>query len=393
MQSKHGSSYFKARVNDETKAHFESLFKRISAMPEVVRSNVYDLDGTVIWSDDDRLIGHNFMPNPELIRALSGVLAVSTGESGKPAKGEHVFDQEVPYFEEIYIPIFDRQANQVVGVFEVYKVPLLLFSSIQQGTRLVWTSALLGGLFLYVSLFWIARRAHHVIAAQQEKLLETETMAVVGEMASAVAHAIRNPLASIRSSAEVSLEESSPDLLHHAMQEIIVEVDRLAGWIKELLSYARVSNGAFTTIPLNTCVRATLDAFAQEIKKRNIKVMLTLEEPTPMIEADETPFRQMLMSLIANAVEAMPKGGELSVEDHLLKEQGKAEIRIKDTGFGISEHQMQKIFKPYFTTKQNGIGVGLALAKRIMERHRGTIRLMSQKGRGTTVLLQLPASR
>jgi len=393
VQAENGSNYFHAAVSEETKAVFESIFSQIANMPEVARANVYDMKGTVIWSDEERLIGGNFMPNPDLIVALSGTLAVTSGESGKPAKGEHVLDKEVPYFEEIYIPILKRGSRSVVGVFEIYKVPLLLFKSIQKGTQLVWTSAVLGGIFLYASLFWIARRASHVIAQQQAQLLEAETMAVVGEMASAVAHGIRNPLASIRSSAELSLEEDEPEMLRLSMKDIISEVDRLAGWIRELLSYSRISNGAFASIALNDLIRATMEPFEQRMREKHVKMVYELEAPSAVIEADEVPFRQMLISLAANALEAMPEGGELMVQTRRVKKKGQAEIRIIDTGVGISESQMKQIFKPYFTTKQNGIGVGLALAKRIMERHRGEIHLMSKPGKGTTVLLRLPAAR
>ncbi len=99
---------------------------------------------------------------------------------------------------------------------------------------------------------------------------------------------------------------------------------------------------------------------------------------------------QMLNSLISNALEAMPNGGTLTVDSKSPEDRSRIEIRIIDTGFGIPEDQIEKMFKPFFTLKQKGLGMGLYLAKRIVERHGGTIDLSSVEGQGTTILLKLP---
>lgn len=403
--------------SDVVKIFFESLFARVATMPGVVRANIYDKEGTVLWSDDERLIGHNFMPNPELITALSGTLAVSSGTSGKPMKGEHVFDKEVAFFSEIYIPIWSRDKARAVGVFEVYKEPLMLFDTIQRGRRLVWASAVLGGLFLYVSLFWIVRRAGGIIRLQQRELLDSETSVMIGEMASAVAHGIRNPLASIRSSAEVALEEvqavcqgscpirpgrssaeaaleeDTPSLFADTARDIIAEADRLSAWVRELLAYARISSGTWTFIQINDMIRSVLGGFGKEMEKHGIQADLDLEEPVPEIQADELPLRQTLISLIANAIEAMPGGGGITVRTRFIKNKGRMQIIIIDTGSGMSKDQAEKVFNPFFTTKSMGVGVGLSLAKRIMDRHHGTIRFDSREGVGTTLSLQIPISQ
>lgn len=387
-QAENTHSYFETDDPGKTKTFFEAFFKQIATMPEVVRANVYNSNGSILWSDDDRFIGHRFSPNPQLKTAFSGELAVTSGTSGKSSKPEHVFDQEVPFFAEIYVPIWNRPENKVVGVVEVYKVPLTLFHAINRGNRLIWLSAGLGGLFLYVSLFWIVRRAARVIRLQQEQLVESETMAAVGEMASAVAHGIRNPLASIRSSAEVALEENSP--FRATAEEIIHQTDRIEDWIRELLVYSKPVSGTPASIRINDLIQSTLESLDREIKKRNVKSTLTLEPASPLVHADENLLRHVLISLIANALDAMPKGGELTVSGRIEKSAGRVEISIKDTGNGIPRERMDKIFKPFYTTKPKGMGVGLSLAKRIIERHGGALRLESEEGVGTTVSLLLP---
>ncbi len=387
-QAENTRSYFETDDPGKTKTVFEAFFKQIATMPEVVRANVYNSNGSILWSDDDRFIGHRFSPNPQLETALSGKLAVTSGTSGKSSKPEHVFDQEVPFFAEIYIPIWNIRENKVVGVVEVYKVPLTLFHAIKQGNRLVWLSAGLGGLFLYASLFWIVRRAAQVIRRQQEQLVESETMAAIGEMASAVAHGIRNPLASIRSSAEVALEESPP--FRATAEEIIHETDRIEDWIRELLVYSKPPSGNPASIQINGLIQSTLDSLDREIKKRNVKLTQKLDPSSPLVHADEGLMRHVIISLIANSLDAMPDGGELTVSSRIEKSDSRVEVVINDTGCGIPIEQMGKIFKPFYTTKSKGMGVGLSLAKRIIERHGGTLRLESEAAVGTTVFMHIP---
>jgi len=384
-------SYFEDKNTRKKKDVFIDFFKRIATMPEVVRVNVYDLEGTVIWSDDERMINHRFMPNPELIRALTGELVVESGTSGKPVKAEHVFDQDVAYFAEFYFPIWSEDESKVVGVFEVYKVPLMLFSAITRGNRLIWISAVIGGFFLYASLFWIVRRAANVMQEQQEQLVESEKLTVVGDLTSAVIHGIRNPLASMRSSAEIALETDAPSWLHQTAREMTLEGDRLAASIRELQVYSEVSDGTYTSIPFNDFLRATIESLEKKLKRYEIKVTLDLQVPTPNIDADEEPLHQVFMSLIENAVEAMPQGGDLTISSRAM-EENRLEIKMTDTGIGIPEEVMKNVFKPFFTSKRKGVGVGLSLAKRILEDHGGKINLESRMGSGTTVRIELPLS-
>ncbi|TAK07415.1 MAG: two-component sensor histidine kinase [Candidatus Manganitrophaceae bacterium] len=390
-QAENTRGYFETDDPGKTKVFFEAFFRQIATMPEVVRANVYNSDGSILWSDDDRFIGHRYTQNPQLKTALSGELAVTSGTSGKPLKPEHVFDRKVPFFAEIYIPIWNVRENKVVGVVEVYKVPLTLFEAIKRGNQLVWLSAGVGGLFLYISLFWIVRRAARVIRRQQEQLVESETMAAIGEMASAVAHGIRNPLASIRSSAEVALEEAPP--FRATAEEIIHETDRIEDWIRELLAYSKPPSGTPAPIRMNELIQSTLDSLDREMKKKNVKSTLALDASSPLVHADEALLRHVLISLIANALDAMPQGGELVVTSRAEKEVGRVEISIGDTGTGIPKEQITKVFKPFYTTKPKGMGVGLSLAKRIIERHGGTLRLESEPGAGTTVFLHIPLAR
>lgn len=390
-QTDNASRYFEAGHDPgKIKARFEEFFKRVATMPEVVRAIVYGRDGAVIWSDDERFIGHRFLPNAQLEEALAGEIAVRSGRSGKSLKPEHIIDQEIPFFAEIYIPIWDTNRGDVVGVVEVYKVPVTLFKAIERGNRLVWINAGLGGLFLFTTLFWIVRRADRVIHRQQERLVESESMAAVGELASTVAHGIRNPLSSIRSSAEVALEKHELPFYREASSDIVLETDRLENWIRELLAYSKPVSAAPVPMHIDEIIRSTLDSFERDIKKRDVKVEIDLGR-SPVVHADEALLRHVVMSLISNAIEAMPNGGLLTVTVRETPQGDAVEVRIQDTGVGIPADKLKEVFKPFYTTKPTGLGVGLSLAKRIIERQGGTITLASRERVGTVVTLKLPS--
>jgi two-component system sensor histidine kinase HydH len=376
-----------------SKAILEEFFAHIVAIPEVVRANVFDVNRQVIWSNQQHLIGKQFQDNPELDEALAGELAIETGVVNQQRKAEHIeFEQEVSRFVENYIPIWNTAGDQVIGVVEVYRVPHALFRSIGRGNRLVWTSTLLGGLFLYGSLFWIVRRAAQLIQRQQTQLVESETMAAVGEMSSSLAHNLRNPLASIRSSAELAIEEESAPVLRESAVDIVNAVDRLDQRVRELFTYTQPLQAALQRVHIDALINNTLSHFQPDMALQNVKLELKLEEGLPALQADAGLLEQACHSLIANALEAMPDGGDLTISAQLTVDRRGIQLGIHDTGIGIAVDQLENVFKPFFTTKPKGLGVGLSLVKRIVERHHGSIEITSREGRGATVSLLIPLS-
>lgn len=276
-----------------------------------------------------------------------------------------------------------------MGVVEIYRTPHALFEAIRTGQMLIWGSAIAGGVFLYVMLFWIVRRADNIIRQQHERLLKAETFAAVGEMASAVAHGIRNPLSSIRSSAEIALEGDAGSFREPA-QDIIGEVDRLERWVRSLLSYSRPLSGILKKIELNPILRESLGNFARDMERRNIAGVLDLQEPLPAVEGDALLLGQVMNSLLANALEAMVENGKVTLSSGVAAGRKHVLISLTDTGPGVEPAVLEQIFKPFYTTKPKGLGLGLPLAKRIIERFGGMIAIDSSPGTGTRVSLRFP---
>ena len=360
----------------------------ISRLPDVLRANLYSPHRVIVWSTDPGLVGKEFNDNPELERALRGELVAHGGEGEKL---EHdALGTRYPFFVEIYSPVFDHARGEVVGVVELYKAPTALFAAISAAQRAVWIGAALAGSFLYVALFWMVRRADLLIRMQRERLVQSETLAALGEMSSAVAHGIRNPLATIRSSAELAID-SEPAEWRGAARDIVAQVDRLDVWVRELLSYSEPLADKLEQVALCAVLRESVENFAPELERRAIQVSSRIEGTLPPVKADALLLGQVFNSLLANAVEAIDRDGRIEVAAERGSE-GQLRVSIRDTGPGMSREQMARAFKPFHTTKAKGLGIGLALARRIVERVGGSISLASVPGSGTTVYIVLPAA-
>jgi len=364
----------------------------LPTLPDLVRANLYASDRTLLWSTDQQLIGQRFETNAELERAFGGETVVETGRIDEH-KAEHVgLRKKAPnqsdHFVEAYLPIRDASGRNVIAVVEIYKFPQALFDAIDKGVYITWISGAVSGLILYLAFFGIVRRGDVLMRTQHERLIDAETFTAVGEMAAAVAHSIRNPLASIRSAAELAREEDRRGV-DECLNDIVHETDRLDGWVRELLLAARTTMMTPEWVDLNRLIEEVLDGNAAEVRRRNIE--LTFHPAAlPHIRGSRAPLGHAVGAVVSNAIQSMPKGGQLHVESRLAA-KGRVEIVVEDTGSGMPAQTVRQAFRPFFTTKSNGVGLGLSLAKRILDRHAGSIVLESALGRGTKVVLTIPA--
>ena len=384
-------AYFSKAYSPEGEA-LNNFFNDIVHMPDVARINAYSRSGAIVWSSDKTLVGRKFGPNHELEAALDGKLVYEKGEISKTEKAEHIrFNRNLDWFVENYIPIGDPSAGQIVGVVEIYRIPMALAQSISDGRKLVWSSISLGGVFLYLTLFWIVRRAHRLIHAQQQTLLDQTRLATIGEMASSVAHSIRNPIASIRSSAELALEEEPAAETADSLEDIIGEVDRFDGWIRELLAFANERGDPNASAVPAEVINDSVSAMQTRAKRQNVAIVTKVQNDLPAVVGEPRLLVQVLNSLIANGLDAMPQGGKLSID--VERDVNVVKFIINDNGFGIPADKLDDLFEPLVSHKRGGLGIGLALARQIVERYRGKICITSEQGSGTTVTIELPFGR
>jgi len=358
----------------------------IEHLPDVILANIYAPDRQVIWSTNPALIGTNIHADEDLDRAFNHKVPVSASyHNVDKAREEQKFITPPDYiFIENYIPLFDADGKNVTAMVEIYKEPKDLINRMERGLVLIWLATALGGGLIYLGLYWIVRRAAILLAAQQKQLIANETFVALGEMSSAVAHSLRNPLATIRSSAELALElDAGP--AQKNVNDIIGQVDRMSKWVRELLQSLRPLNDDPEPVNLVATLHECLVAFEQQIARAGVRVVF--QPPSiPMVLSQQVQLAQILNSLLANALEAMEKGGTLTVELESTHNRGVCVV-LSDTGKGMNEEQRMMAFRPFFTTKTGGLGVGLVLVKRIMERFGGGVTLDSREGEGTNVRL------
>ena len=407
---------FAAPWSKTAQGRFRIFYEQTVIMPEIVRVKIYDANMAVVWSDEPRLIGQRFPDNPELIGAVAGNTTVNLKIGEK--KGENIYEHGERQLVEVYVPIVFAGDPRVVGVVETYKEPTQVFRNIRRGQITIVGTALAGGTLLYLSLFWIVRRAARRIESQhqtlefqsrevaaanrelqavQAQLVQAERMAAIGEVVTAVAHGIRNPLANIRASAQVALPDckecTRAPLGPKSLTNIITEVDRLEGRLKDLLQFVRPAERQSQPLDLNTVLRAALQIMAGRIAEAHVKVEEQLAPALPVVMGDPMLIEQVFMNLIGNAIEACPGDGTITLTTGTVQGNGgppQVFVEVRDTGDGIPPDEISKIFDLFYTTKAQGTGLGLAIARKFTEAHGGVISVRSRPGEGASFRVTLP---
>ncbi|HEX8354601.1 MAG TPA: ATP-binding protein [Pyrinomonadaceae bacterium] len=232
----------------------------------------------------------------------------------------------------------------------------------------------------------------------ESQVKQTEQSAVIGRLASAIAHEIRNPLNYINLTLDhlrTSLAPSDPQkraLVERLTLQLKTEVARINTRITEFLKYTRPASLDLRPLDLRETLRDALSMV--EVQAAEIGVETRFEDGAgvPPVLGDREALRSLFTNLIINGMHAMEgRGGRLTVG--LSAEDGRARVRVSDTGVGIDADHLPKIFEPYFSTKETGTGLGLAIAKKAVDEHDGSIRVESKPGEGTTFTVEIPTSR
>lgn len=230
----------------------------------------------------------------------------------------------------------------------------------------------------------------------EEKLNQAERSAVIGRLTQSVAHEIRNPLNVINLSIDHASTRYAPEdearrgQFLRILSTIKDEIARLKHLVNDLLNYGRPAQLAVERVDLNKLVSETMSLVRHQADEQGVTI--TVDDPGLPSEVigDRERLKSCLSNIAINALQAMPNGGRLSTR--VAQSNGYIEIDMSDTGVGISEESITKVFEPYFSTKQAGFGLGLAVTRKIVEEHKGSIEVKSQLNEGTTFTVRLPAA-
>jgi len=224
-----------------------------------------------------------------------------------------------------------------------------------------------------------------------DEKLEREKSSLLAEMAPVFAHEIRNPLGSIKGAAQYLASESHTDEHKKLLGVIIEETNRLNTVVSRFLDYARPFRADIQPRDINTVIRRAISVIAANRPASDITIIEDLQEGLPAVKIDEQQFIQVIINIALNAIEAMPDGGTLTFSSQKVETDVSAavEITVGDTGAGIEASGLKNIFKPFYTTKDRGVGLGLAICQKIIKEHGGSIRARSQPGRGSVFYIRL----
>ncbi len=237
------------------------------------------------------------------------------------------------------------------------------------------------------------REQTDLIVEKEEQLRQAEKLSTLGELAGGIAHEVRNPLASIKGTAEILLDESTPkEKRAEFLRLMLDEVNRLNKVVANFLELARFQRLRRETVDITDIFQRMLQVVDLQPARKKIEVQTRFAPDLPRISIDVSQMEQVVLNLMLNAVGAMPDGGVMKLSTSLESREGNAEIvaEIEDNGAGIEPELLPKIFDPFFTTKADGTGLGLAIVKRILKAHGGAIEITSEPGDGTRARITLP---
>lgn len=399
------------RISTQVGPDLPRVAHELLRLPDAVRIKVYDRVGTIVWSDEPALIGQNFVYEHAVKNALAGMVMASLEEIHDTP--EHAY--EAGRFREltsIYVPVRDPEHGHVLAVFELYKHPELFMAAIRQGQRMVWLIAVAVGILLVaaqISLVLRAARtltrqrteledratelgvAHAEVHSAHAQLVRSEKLAALGEVAVAIAHGLRSPLANVRAVAQETLEAiPSRDPMREPLEDIMSQVDRLEARMRNLLS-STVPFGLATareTVP--DVVREVLTSMQRRLDEASARVELDLPSGLPDVVWDRVKVQQALQELLTNSLEAGARLIRVRGRETNGTHPAAIDLEITDDGSGLAPGVQERAFEAFFTTKSRGTGVGLATVRRVAEAHAGTVSIGPGADGGARLILSLP---
>ncbi len=308
-----------------------------------------------------------------------------------------------------YIPITGEEAfhsilsvplkfhDENIGVINVQTKKPRIFQKNER--RLLKTIAhQVSGLIRNARLYESILAAKKKLEQANERLIESEKMAALGRLSATLSHELRNPLSGLKGASQLLLRKTGDkDERKQYINLILEEVERLGEIVEDLINFAKPKALQYELIDANKIIENSIILHLEDLKQKGITVRKRLSK-LPLIEADRDRFKQIIVNIILNAMDAMPDGGELLVSSSItINEDTSKEMatfQFKDTGNGIPDDILANVFEPFFTTKPDGVGLGLAVCKSIIKQHGGVISITSNKtnndSTGTIIVFEIP---
>jgi len=232
------------------------------------------------------------------------------------------------------------------------------------------------------------------IKALEERLRQTDRLAALGTVSAGLAHEIKNPLSAIKTFVQLLPKKfQSSTFMEKFNITVPREIDRINQLVEDLLELTRTRKRPWIAIGLNPLLLQVIELHEEEMRKKGVLLEHHLDPALLPIQGDPDSLYRAFSNIVINSIQAMPNGGALTIASRMDPVRLLAEITFNDTGIGMDEKTTKNLFNLFFTTKDKGVGLGMALTHKIIEDHRGTIEVQSEQEKGSTFILRLPVTK
>jgi signal transduction histidine kinase len=387
-----------------SKENFERFYSMIKT-GEIIRIKIFDNTGTIIFSDEDELVGKNYQDNEQLKKALKGSTDVEINR--KLDKSENVYEKKnYSSLMEIYVPV-RSSSGEVYGVIEVYQVLDFIDKEIFKLQMTIAIIIFLGLFTLYFSLIWIVKDASETIMEQNLALIKSheelkEMDKMKNEFINSMSHELRTPLNAVIGFSDLMKQKNAGELNErqmHYVDNILKSGKHLLAIINDILDMIVIEAGktelVLSTFPVLFAIDENIENVKSSTEKNTVIINKEIDPQLESIEADRQKFSQILSNILDNALKFSKRDG--GVVNIIARKTGdKAQFSISDNGIGIKEENFKKLFKVFqqldtgISRKYGGTGLGLSISKKLVELHGGKIWVESIYGEGTTFTFELP---
>jgi signal transduction histidine kinase len=375
-------------TDDGAKQRFELAFRTLMKLPGTARIKVFNHDSTIIWSDDPALVGTKRTGHPDrLARALDGqVQAVFNPEIKKIQSGEQGLNTSGTI--ECYVPIFAPNASgtspTVIGVLSLYRDPHDLNQTIRQGLYLLWAIIGGGGLVLFLVLYKVFSLVYHrqqraesdlsKLTSEHERIVQIEKMSAMGELVGEIAHQLNNPLVGVINLSQLAEREiRNPERVAELLAQVRKAGTECRDIVQRILRINQISRSELVLTDIHELVQDTITFCHQSIDSRHVVDFVSSHQQV-MLKLDPVLIRQALFNLIHNAILSAPDTQvQVELTPMARDRVDGVQLSVTDSGPGFNSEVAAKLFKPFFTTRSNGTGLGLSVAQHIAMKHGGVV--------------------
>ncbi|MFH1061608.1 MAG: ATP-binding protein [Candidatus Omnitrophota bacterium] len=370
----------------------QEMLVTVGELEHLRRIHLTDCTGIIRYSSDPSRI-NSVTGSSVIFRALTEKREVDAFEQ---RGDDFIFSLALPIFNEKRCQPCHGDKKEILGVLRVG----MDWEPIRKNLRTVLARDVIVSVTFFVFIIVIsilfqrlynnAQQAYVHLQQTQLQLIKTEKMAAIGQMAAAISHDLRNPLTGIKMATYYlgSKIDKSEVEINSILQDIELEIDYASNVVTNILTYSRPTELIYTMSDINKIIEDTMHFVNLKNRDKSIELIKEYDNTIPEILLDNKKIKQVIVNLLSNSMQAMPKGGQLKIATKL--NQDNVQIIVSDTGIGIEKSVQERIFTPFFTTKARGVGLGLSIVSNIVQKHGGKTEVSSEVDKGTIFTVTLP---